>query len=151
MLSTRRPIAMRLPLRRRALLSPLEIEPRNREISSYQGCPGHPAAGVWFVESSGAGRARSLPDLRLRRNPSADFRADGAFRAFGGTRYRYRLEGDVFIRGSRRFFHQLAAGGDGFGGARLYRAWDAHAAGEREALLHRADVSPRAPAEGALP
>src|SRR6202040_2263249 len=73
------------------------------------------------------------------------------FRALGGSRYRYRLERDVFVRGSRRFLNQLAAGGDGVGGARLYRAWDADAAGQREALLRRADVSARTAAERALP
>ena len=44
-----------------------------------------------------------------------------------------------------------AAGGDGFGGARVHRAWDADAAGQREALLHGADVPARTAAEGALP
>ena len=46
---------------------------------------------------------------------------------------------------------QFTAGGDRFGGARLHRAWDADAAREHETLLHGADVSPRAAAEGALP
>ena len=44
-----------------------------------------------------------------------------------------------------------ASRGDGVGRARLHRARDAHASGQREAVLHRADVSARASAEGALP
>ena len=45
----------------------------------------------------------------------------------------------------------LAAGGYGIGGARVHRAWDAHAARKCEAILHRADVPAREAAEGALP
>ena len=101
----------------------------------------------WFEQT-----ARDVfESYNFREIRASHIRGDGPVCTFRGRRYGYRREGNVHVSGSRRVFGEPAAGGDGERGSRVHRARDAHAARQREALLHRTDVSPRAAAKGALP
>src|ERR1700690_139517 len=124
---------------------------KNRIDPSRQRYQRPAAAFYGVVEPGGGGDAPRVRGLKLPRDPHADPRGDAAFRARRGGRDGHRHEGDVHLRGPRREFADAAAGEYGVGDSRLYRASAGPAAGGAEALLHRADVPPRAAAEGALP
>mgnify|MGYP006198711123 CR=1 FL=1 len=98
----------------------------------------------------GAGRGLALA-LRLSQHPHAAGRAHGAVSPRHRRGHRHRREGDVLLaRRAERRGADAAPGRHRLLRARRDRAQPA-ARGAQAALVRRADVPPRAPAEGALP
>ena len=103
------------------------------------------------LEPRGSGRAPHFPRLQLPRNPHPDLRGDQLFARGVGEETDIVTQGDVHVRRSRRDLADAASREHGVGDPRLYRAPARPAPGRAEALLHGADVPPRAAAEGPLP
>ena len=121
---------------------------RDRE---REGDAGPPPARDACLEPRRGGRARGLRALRLRRDPDAGPRVDGALRAERRRGDGHRPQGDVHVHGPRRPLRDAPAREHGGRRPRVRRALARAGRAPVEALLHRAAVPVRAPAEGPLP
>ena len=108
-----------------------------------------PSTEVWNrVEAVARACFRAYNYHEIR---TPDPRRNAVVRARRRRGNRHRHQGDVHLRGPRRHLAHAAPGEHRLGDPRLHRAPAGPAAGRAEALLHRPDVPPRAPAEGPLP